>query len=75
MLDGLRISRDHQQLSAKLLTACREGQDLVQVLVPGPGSAQQQQQAQAKLLQLLEGEPVLDKYGRNLLHLVATHSL
>lgn len=74
MLDGLRISRDHQQLSAKLLTACRAGQDLVQVLVPGQGGAQQQQEAKSKLLQLLRGEPIVDNYGRNLLHLVATHS-
>jgi hypothetical protein len=74
-LSRLEVSMQHKHCAAKLVSTCRSGQDLLQVMAQQGGPAQQQQQQQEALVQLLRECQVVDKHDRNLLHLVATHSL
>jgi hypothetical protein len=76
-LNRLEVSMRYTRCASKLMSACRSGQDLLQVMAQEGGAAQQQQRQQQweALVQLLRGCSVVDGYERNLLHLVATHSL
>jgi hypothetical protein len=76
-LNRLEVNLQYKRCASKLLSACRSGQDLLQMMAQEGGAAQQQQRQQQweALVQLLRGCSVVDGYERNLLHLVATHSL
>ena len=82
-LNNMQSAQRQKRLADGLIQACRTGGDLLQcfgaaaVIEPQFQSQQHHHQQQHQLVQLLAdpGGPVVDQYERNLLHLVATHSL